>query len=167
MHRSNEIQIDGDLDTVYRLGSQIERWPDLLPHYRSVDILMQEGNRYVARMRASRDGIPVSWVCQQVRDPDTPRIYFRHVGGFTKGMRVTWTFDERPDGVTVCITHDFDKGWRPAAFDQLVSDRIVGQFFVSNIANKTLAMVKLLAESERAARDGDTAGSSTPLKSRA
>jgi ribosome-associated toxin RatA of RatAB toxin-antitoxin module len=153
MHRSNEIQIDGDVDTIFRLGSQIECWPALLPHYRSVDILWQEGNRYVARMRASRNGIPVSWVCQQERDPATPRIYFRHVGGFTKGMRVTWIFEERANGVAVCITHDFDKGWQPAMLDRFVSDRVVGQFFVSNIANKTLSMVKLLAESEHASEE--------------
>lgn len=151
MHRSNEVQIDGELDTIFRLGAEIERWPDLLPHYRSVDILWQEGNRCVARMRGSRDGIPVAWVCQQERDPNTPRISFRHVGGFTKGMQVTWTFEEGVDGVAVRITHDFDKGWQPAVLDRFVSDRVVGQFFVSNIANKTLAMVKLLAESERAA----------------
>jgi hypothetical protein len=55
--------------------------------------------------------------------------------------------------VAVCITHDFDKGWQPAMLDRFVSDRVVGQFFVSNIANKTLSMVKLLAESERASEE--------------
>lgn len=152
MNRSDEIIINGDLQTIYRLGAEIENWPRLLPHYRSVEIVRQQGNRYMARMKATRSGIPVSWSCLQARDPDTPRVYFKHIGGFTKGMEVAWDFEERPDGtVAVRISHDFRKGWPVDAFDRFVSDQIVGGFFVGNIAGKTLQMVKLLAEADRIA----------------
>lgn len=161
MNRSDEIIIDGDLQTIYRLGSEIENWPKLLPHYRSVEIVRSQGNRYMARMKASRSGIPVSWSCLQERDPVTPRVLFQHVGGFTRGMEVAWDFEERPDGkVTVRISHDFHKGWPVDAFDRFVSDTIVGEFFVANIAGKTLEMVKLLAEAERVA----SAPQATPLE---
>ncbi|MEZ4521395.1 MAG: SRPBCC family protein [Thermomicrobiales bacterium] len=150
MDRSDEIIIDGDLQTIFKLGSEIENWPDLLPHYRSVTILQERGNRYMAEMKASRSGIPVSWACLQERDPSIPRIFFRHIGGFTKGMEVFWTFDEREDGtVAVRISHDFRKGWPVDAFDRFVSDTIVGDFFVGNIAGKTLNTIKMIAEDER------------------
>ena len=58
MHRTNSIQIDGDLQNIYKLGSEIENWPNLLPHYRYVDVLWQHENQMVARMAASRDGLP-------------------------------------------------------------------------------------------------------------
>lgn len=150
MDRSDEIIIDGDLQTIFKLGSEIEHWPELLPHYRSVTILREHGNRYMAEMKAHRSGIPVSWSCLQERDPSIPRIFFRHIGGFTKGMEVFWTFEERDDGtVAVRISHDFRKGWPVDAFDRFVSDTIVGDFFVGNIAGKTLKTIKALAEEER------------------
>ena len=153
MHRSNTITINGDLQTIYRLGAQIENWPSLLPHYRYVDVLWQDGNRMVARMGASRDGLPVSWMCYQERFPDEPRVTFRHIDGFTRGMEVAWTFQQHDDGtVTVRIAHAFRKGW--PVLDRFVSAKVVGEFFVAAIAGKTLEQVKLLAEAERAAHRG-------------
>jgi ribosome-associated toxin RatA of RatAB toxin-antitoxin module len=154
LHRTNTIAIDGDLDTIYRLGAEIERWPDLLPHYRFVEVLWRDGNRRVARMGASRDGLPVSWLAYQERFPDEPRITFRHIGGFTRGMQVSWTFEEHDGLVTVRIAHDFRKGW--PVLDRFVSATVVGEWFVSAIAGKTLVQVKLLAEGDREAhRDVD------------
>jgi ribosome-associated toxin RatA of RatAB toxin-antitoxin module len=150
MNRSIEIRIDGDLEAIYRLGAEIEHWPRLLPHYRDVRVLWHEGNRCVAKMYASRDGIPVSWMCWQERDPATPKITFRHIGGFTRGMVAVWTFDKHPDDtVTARITHEFRKGWPIQGLDRFVTDRIVGDFFTHSIAGKTLGMVKLLAEADR------------------
>lgn len=149
MHSTISITIDGDLQHIYTIGSQIENWPNLLPHYRYVDVLWRDDNRMVAKMGASRDGIPVSWMCWQERLPDEPRIVFRHIDGFTRGMKVAWTFEQHDDLVTVSITHDFMKGWPIRRLDQFVSDRVVGDFFVGAIAGKTLAQVKLLAEADR------------------
>ena len=154
MRRANEITIDADIVTIYGLGSRIERWPDLLPHYRKVDVLWSDvdGSRLVARMSATRDGIPVSWMCWLARDAVARRLTFRHIGGFTRGMQVVWTFEQLPDGrVTVRIIHEFRKGWPIMALDRFVTDRVVGEFFIHHIAGKTLAMVKLLAEAERLA----------------
>ncbi|HUG14599.1 MAG TPA: SRPBCC family protein [Thermomicrobiales bacterium] len=154
MKSAISVTIDGDLEHIYRIGSRIENWPNLLPHYRYVDVLWRDDTRMVARMGASRDGIPVSWMCWQERLPDEPRIAFRHIGGFTRGMQVAWTFEEHAGLVTVTIHHEFNKGWPLAALDRFVSDRIVGNFFVGAIAGKTLAQVKLLAEADRDAHRG-------------
>ncbi len=157
MDRRDEVIIDADIQTVFKLGSEIENWPQLLPHYRSVDILKREGNRYMAKMRATRSGIPVSWTCLQERDAAIPRIFFRHIGGFTRGMEVFWTFTQREDGaIVVRISHDFRKGWAPELFDRFVSDTIVGDFFVGNIAGKTLNAIKRIAESAPATARSDT-----------
>ncbi|CCF84163.1 type II toxin-antitoxin system RatA family toxin [Nitrolancea hollandica] len=145
MHRINRVDINGELDQVYRLGAEIERWPLILPHYRGVDLLWRQDNAVIARMRATRSGIPVSWTCVQQRFPSEPRATFRHIAGFTAGMEVTWQFTTLADGrIRVEIIHDFRKGW--PLVDRLVSDRVVGDFFVANIADKTLARIKVLAE---------------------
>src|SRR3954466_14523616 len=114
MRSVQSIRIDGDLPAIYRLGAEIEQWPELLPHYRDVELLWEAAGRQrvVARMSASRDGIPVSWTCWQERDPETPRITFRHIDGFTHGMQVAWNFEQTTERlVTVRITHEFRKGW--------------------------------------------------------
>jgi ribosome-associated toxin RatA of RatAB toxin-antitoxin module len=154
MRSSIQITIDGDLHTIYTLGAEIENWPNLLPHYRSVDVLWRDENRVVAKMAASRDGLPVSWTCWQERIPDEPRIAFRHIDGFTRGMQVAWTFEEHDGLVTVRIIHEFRKGWPVQALDRFVTEKIVGSFFVHAIAGKTLSMVKLLAEADRDAHRG-------------
>lgn len=154
MNSTISITIDGDLEHIYTMGAEIENWPNLLPHYRYVKVLWRDEHRMVAKMGASRDGIPVSWMCWQERLPDEPRIVFRHIGGFTRGMKVAWTFETQGDLVTVSIHHEFSKGLPLKAVDRLVSDRIVGDFFVDAVAGKTLAQVKLLAEADRDAHRG-------------
>jgi hypothetical protein len=129
------------------------------------------GGRRIVEMAASRDGIPVRWVAIQDLDADAGAITFRHIGGPTTGMQVAWILrpqlegitqgsttqgevpakaTEREDGVVeACIEHRFTPAWPPLV-GPLVARHIVGNFFIGNIADKTLARVKQLAESPTA-----------------
>jgi ribosome-associated toxin RatA of RatAB toxin-antitoxin module len=137
-----------DVATIYRLAAAVERWPALLPHYRSVRVLAEHGSCRRVAMAASRSGIPVWWQAEQCCDPAEPRITFRHVRGVTTGMDVAWTFAPVGDGVRVAIRHDLELRW-PLIGD-LVAERIIGDFFIANIAGKTLRRIKQLAEAQRA-----------------
>jgi ribosome-associated toxin RatA of RatAB toxin-antitoxin module len=144
MQTENSILIRARPERIFELACAVERWPELLPHYRSVrEIGRSETGRIVA-MAASRDGIPVSWWAEQRCDPARPRITFRHVRGVTKGMAVEWSFTETDDGVLVRISHDLRLGW--PLIGGLVADRIIGPLFVASIAGKTLRRIKQLAE---------------------
>jgi hypothetical protein len=90
----------------------------------------------------------VRWRAEQLLFPEEPRIVFRHVGGVTKGMEVEWVFAPQGDGVVrVSILHDLERGLaRWPLVGGAVADGIVGPFFVSNIAGKTLGRIKELAE---------------------
>ena len=135
-----------DRDLVYRLASRVEAWPEILPHYRWVRVLREDGpDQRTVAMSAVRDVIPVRWVARQTLFPHERRIDFLHVGGITRGMEVTWTLTPTADGTDVSIWHGFHPSW-PVP-DALV-ERIVGEFFVGNIAGKTLRQIKLLAEAE-------------------
>lgn len=147
MHTENEILIRADAAEVYRLAAPVERWPEILPHYRWVRVLEDDGEgRRLVEMAARRSGIPVRWRAEQRLFPGEPRITFRHVGGVTKGMEVEWAFAPGEDGVLVSILHDLPRlvGW--PLIGGLAAERIVGPFFVSNIAGKTLRRIKELAE---------------------
>ena len=147
MHTENEILIRAEVEKIYTLAAAVERWPQILPHYRWVWVLKDHGDRRLVEMAARRDRIPVRWRTEQRLFPDVPRMTFRHVGGITKGMEVEWIFTPLDEGVVrVSILHDLPRlaGW--PLLGEVAVDRIVGPLFVSNIAGKTLRRIKELAE---------------------
>jgi ribosome-associated toxin RatA of RatAB toxin-antitoxin module len=133
-------------ERVYALAAAVECWPDLLPHYRWVRVLDQRGERErLVEMAARRDLIPVWWRSVQRLYPERPGIEFLHVAGATRGMRVEWRITPRKDGSSaVVIWHAFRPPW-PLVPDRLVR-QVVGDYFVSGIARRTLAHLKALAE---------------------
>jgi ribosome-associated toxin RatA of RatAB toxin-antitoxin module len=130
--------------TIYPLAAEVERWPELLPHYRWVRLLERSGNRKLVDMAASRDGIPVSWQALQTLYPDAPRIEFRHVRGVTRGMEVAWTFQPLDGGTLVRIEHRLDLRW--PLIGPWAAEHVIGPLFVEHIARKTLRRIKRLAE---------------------
>lgn len=146
MQTSNQITINADPMTVFELAAAVEHWPEILPHYRWVHILHDDGAERLVEMAARRDLIPVRWQATQIRDPITPRITFQHVRGVTTGMEVAWIFEPIDSGVRVTIDHQFEPSW--PLVGNLVADRIIGPLFIENIAGKTLRRIKALAEAQ-------------------
>jgi hypothetical protein len=62
-------------------------------------------------------------------------------------MRVIWTFSDTPDGVLVTISHDLR--FRIPALALIVGP-IIGNFFICNVANKTLRCMKAYVEARAA-----------------
>lgn len=148
LYTETEIVIQSDTDTVYRLGSATERWPEILPHYRWVKLIDEEGDRKLVEMAARRNFLiyqwPVRWWAVQTNYPDEPRIAFTHVGGVTKGMEVEWLFANTEDGVRVTITHELDLEW--PVIGGFAAKYVIGPLFIHYIASKTLGRIKQLAE---------------------
>lgn len=140
----SEITIAAPAAAIYRLAAETERWPEILPHYRSVRVLGRSGATRTVAMAAWRDAIPISWVAEQTDDPATPEIRFKHVRGWTRGMDVVWRFAPVPGGTRVTIEHRLQFAFPIAA--EWLGAHVVGEFFVDNVARKTLARVKTLAE---------------------
>lgn len=152
MQTENVVAMRGDLDRIVELAADVERWPDLLPHYRWVTLLEGGGDRKVVEMAARRERIPVKWrAVQEIRrDGPTPVILYRHIWGLTKGMTVDWTFEPRDDVVLVRIGHEFRPRWPVGPLAAPIAERIVGPHFVGYIAGQTLATIKETVERERA-----------------
>ena len=149
MHTENEIFIQADIAEIYQLAASVERWPEILPHYRWVHVLRDDGDRRLVEMAARRDRIPVRWRAEQRLFPEEPRITFRHVGGFTKGMAVKWVFGPtKQGGVRVAILHDLPRLLGLPLAGDLAANWIVGPLFIKDIAGKTLKKIKELAEAE-------------------
>lgn len=145
MEMSNEILMRGPVERIFALAAEVERWPEILPHYRWVKLIDQDGNRKIVEMAARRDWIPVQWTSVQELQPEANRIIFRHIKGVTRGMYVEWRLAPTAEGVHVSIYHTWQPAWplmsEPAA-------RLIGELFVSNIAGKTLRRIGALVEQE-------------------
>ena len=129
--------------TVFEAAANLELWPRILPHYRYIRYLERSPNRNVVVMAATRSGIPVSWTSEQIIDRQRIEVRFRHLKAFTKGMRVVWTFQEVPTGVLVEIEHDLAFRVKILA---PIADKIIGDFFIHHVANKTLRYMKSYVE---------------------
>ena len=149
MHTENSIEIRGEVKRIFQIAAQVDKWPDILPHYRWVRIVQRKKRRTTVEMAARRGRIPVSWAAVQEVFP-YERITYKHIKGFTTGMDVTWSFKPVQERVQVVITHDFSLSW--PLVGGFVSKYIVGALFVKPIASRTLHHIKLTVESGPAVR---------------
>ena len=129
--------------SIFETAANLESWPKILPHYRYIHYLERSPNRNVVVMAATRSGIPISWTSEQIIDREKCEVRFHHLKAWTKSMRVVWTFEDTPTGVLVKISHDLR--FRISLVAPIV-DLIVGDFFIRNIANKTLHCMKAYVE---------------------
>jgi ribosome-associated toxin RatA of RatAB toxin-antitoxin module len=139
MNTATRIVIRAPRQRIFDITSDLSRWPELLPHYRYIRYLERGDNRHIVKMAATRDGIPISWVSEQIIDRERLEVRFRHLRAFTKGMDVVWTYEEQADGTLVTILHDLKFRIPALAF---LAEPIIGGFFIENIANKTLRTFK-------------------------
>jgi ribosome-associated toxin RatA of RatAB toxin-antitoxin module len=143
MHKTNSIIMHAPKMSIFETAANLELWPKILPHYRYIRYLERGPARNVVVMAAKRSGIPISWTSEQIIDRQKWEVRFHHLKAFTKGMRVVWTFQEGPAGVLVEIKHDLE--FRVNLLGPM-ADKIIGDFFIHNIASKTLRCIKAYVE---------------------
>ena len=142
-------------DLCFRTAADVERWPSILPHYRWVRFRRKDGFAAgVVEMAAWRRfgpvGWPTWWVSEMDHDPAARTVTYRHVDGVTRGMDVVWKVEPLEGGGShLSIVHEWSgPGW--PVLGPVAADAVIGPWFVSAIAGRTLAGVA--AEAERAAR---------------
>ncbi|MDQ2673323.1 MAG: SRPBCC family protein [Chloroflexota bacterium] len=138
------VHIAAPYERVFGLAADIERWPEILPHYRYVRRVQgADGSREFA-MGARRGLIPVAWRATQRPLPDERCIEFHHTGGVTRGMDVAWRFVPDGDGWDVSIEHELDLAW--PLIGGFAAERVIGPQFIDAIAGQTLRTIKRIAE---------------------
>jgi ribosome-associated toxin RatA of RatAB toxin-antitoxin module len=143
MHTGNSIIMHAPKMAVFETAANLELWPKILPHYRYIRYLERTNDRNLVVMAAVRSGIPIAWTSEQVIDREKVEVRFHHLKAWTKGMDVVWTFKETPAGVLVEIMHELKFRNRVLA---PIAEPIIGNFFISHIAAKTLRCMKAYLE---------------------
>ena len=92
MKSTIQVLMRAPWERIFPLAAEVERWPQILPHYRYVRRVPDpDGERRFA-MGARRGAIPVTWEAVQRPLREERTIEFVHTGGVTKGMWVAWRF---------------------------------------------------------------------------
>lgn len=142
--------------TAFRLACRVDRWPDVLPHYRWVRFHRGTPDTGgLVEMAARREFSrffpwPVWWVSRMTIDPVGLTVRYTHVDGITRGMEVEWAIEPAGSGSRVSVVHDWAGGPRFAGPARgLVARQIIGPLFIHHVAGETL---KYLAEHAAAMR---------------
>lgn len=146
MQTFNEEYLPAPPHHAFRLACQVERWPQLLPHYRWVRF--HEGGaeagglvEMAARRPFGRLAWPVWWLSRMWVEPESLAIRYQHIAGVTRGMAVRWQIEPAPGrpGSRVTILHEWPDGPRFAGpLAPAVGSRVIGPLFVHFIAGRTL-----------------------------
>jgi len=156
---------------VLEAARNVERWPELLRHYRWVRMLERRGDGGLVEMAAWRPfrPTPVStwWVSEIVGgQADRPRCINRHVRGITTGMDVVWNIQPAGEETDVTIVHEWD-GPKWPLIGRAAADVVIGPVFIHGIASLTLAGIRREVErmhAEAAQKSSSRAiGAVTPI----
>jgi ribosome-associated toxin RatA of RatAB toxin-antitoxin module len=147
----DEHVIQAPADVCFRVAADVERWPDILPHYRWVRFHdKQSFGQGVVEMAAWRNfpaGVkyPTWWVSQMHVAENEPAVYYKHIDGITRGMDVKWEFNRRGQQTFVRLFHSWDGPAWPL-IRSVAAEWVILPHFVSAIAQRTLAGVARAAE---------------------
>ncbi len=142
-------------DICFEVAANVEDWPRILPHYRWVRFHEKKGFASgVVEMAAWRPfpffRYPTWWVSDMDHDPDARTVTYRHIDGITREMDVVWEVNAMDQGRShLRIVHEWD-GPRWPLIGGIAANLVIGPWFISHIAGRTLAGV--VREAERRAR---------------
>ena len=147
----DEQVVDAPPEVCFAIAADVERWPDILPHYRWVRFHQKRGfGAGVVEMAAWRPfpaGLkyPTWWVSEMRSADNEPAVYYTHVDGITRGMEVKWEFNTHERGTFIRLYHSWDGPAWPL-IKNVAAGLVILPHFVSAIAQRTLAGVGRAAE---------------------
>jgi ribosome-associated toxin RatA of RatAB toxin-antitoxin module len=157
MRTIDRLRMRAPAARVFTAAADVERWPELLPHYRWVRMLERHADGGLVEMAAWRPfgplNYPTWWVSEMRVDRAAPAVHYRHVRGITTGMDVVWRIEPRGEETEVTIVHDWT-GPRWPLIGGIAASWVIGPVFIHGIASRTLAGIGRSVE--RAGREGET-----------
>ena len=155
MRTVDRLRMRAPAARVFAAAADVERWPELLPHYRWVRMLERRTDGGLVEMAAWRPfgplNYPTWWVSEMRLDRAALAVHYRHVRGITTGMDVIWRIEPRDEDTEVTIVHEW-AGPRWPLVGGVAADWVIGPVFIHGIASRTLAGIGRSVE--RAGRQG-------------
>jgi ribosome-associated toxin RatA of RatAB toxin-antitoxin module len=138
----DECHIAAAPAAVFEAARDVERWPEILPHYRWVTMQQRRADGGLVEMSANRPFGPLDWptwwVSEMWIDPARMQVRYTHVRGITRGMDVVWRIVPDGAGTHVTIVHTWTGPPWPL-ISWIAANWVIGPVFVHGIASRTLA----------------------------
>lgn len=142
MRTLDRLRFRAPADRVFTAAADVERWPELLPHYRWVRRREHTQNGGVVEMAAWRPfgplRYPTWWVSRMEIDRNRFQVRYRHIEGITRGMDVVWELLPAGTETDVTIIHEWSGPAWPV-IGALAAELVIGPVFIHGIASRTLA----------------------------
>jgi ribosome-associated toxin RatA of RatAB toxin-antitoxin module len=142
MRTVDERLVAAPAERAYQAARDVERWPEILSHYRYVRVLDRSPDRQVVEMSANRPFGPLNWptwwTSEMWIDQERLEVRYRHIRGITRGMDVRWRLVPEGSRTRVTIVHEWD-GPRWPLISGIAANLVIGPVFVHGIASRTLA----------------------------
>jgi hypothetical protein len=149
MRTVDRARMRAPVERVLDVAVRVERWPELLSHYRWVRRLERRGEGGLVEMAAwrpfGRFNYPTWWVSEMWVDRAAPAVRYRHVRGITTGMDVEWRLEPAGDQTDVTIVHDWTGPPWPL-IGAVAASWVIGPVFIHGIASRTLAGIRRAVE---------------------
>ena len=142
MRTVDRCLIRAPIDRVFAAAADVERWPELLPHYRWVTMRERSDSAGIVEMAAWRPFGPVKyptwWISRMEIDRREWQVRYQHIDGITRGMNVVWQLVSRNGHTDVTIVHEWT-GPRWPLIGGMAAEMVIGPVFIHGIASRTLA----------------------------
>lgn len=106
----SNIFIQGDINKIYQIAKDMERYPDFMPDVKSVKIINSSNNKTTTEWITSVDGTPICWTEMDEFDDQKRNIKYKLLEGDLEKFEGEWIFSEVDRGTEVTLTVDFDFG---------------------------------------------------------
>ncbi|MDH7570529.1 MAG: SRPBCC family protein [Armatimonadota bacterium] len=103
------VTANADVDRVFALARDIERYPEFMPDLKSVRILEREGDRLVSEWTGliSDFKVQVKWTEEDVWDTAARTCRFRQLKGDFQQYEGIWTFAPAAEGTEMRLELDY------------------------------------------------------------
>ncbi|MCX6645162.1 MAG: SRPBCC family protein [bacterium] len=111
----SEIDINSDPQKVFKIASQVEKFPDYMPDVKKVELIDRKDDGYsrtswVALAKIASINNEIKWIEDEWWDSGTLSSKFEQVEGDYKHYHGDWAFTKTADGTHVKLTVDYDLG---------------------------------------------------------
>lgn len=109
-HLERSIMIEGDPEAVYKIGKNLEEYPQFMPDVESVKILEKNGNQAVSEWITNVEGTPIIWKEKDTFLDDQLEIHYKLIEGDLEKFEGEWRFLREEMKTKVILTVDYDFG---------------------------------------------------------
>lgn len=105
-----QILIDGDIDAVFEIAADMEKYPLFMPDVESVTVLERDGDSTRTEWVTNVEGTPIIWVEVDEFDRAGHEIRYRLIEGDLDKFEGTWRFERVGASTRVVLGVDYDFG---------------------------------------------------------